>query len=89
MQYVYILESKRDGDLYVGCTTNIEQRLKLHNSGSVPSTKDRIPFKLIHYEVYLHPKDAYKREKYLKSGWGKNFMKKNLKYYLTTKNLGG
>ena len=89
MQYVYILESKSDGNLYIGCTNDLQRRITLHNSKKVESTKHRTPFTLIHYEAYLSEKDAFERERYLKTGWGKQFIKKNLENYFLTKNLGG
>jgi len=81
MQYVYILKSTLDKDLYIGCTHDVSKRIILHNSGKVRSTKSRAPFTLIHYEAFLNIKDAYEREQFLKTGWGKKFIKKNLKYY--------
>ncbi|MDB5204630.1 MAG: nuclease superfamily protein [Candidatus Taylorbacteria bacterium] len=78
MQYVYILQSKKDLDLYIGCTGDIKSRLILHNKKKVESTKSRTPLILIHYEAYLDPEDAFMREKYLKTQWGRKFINKNL-----------
>lgn len=89
MQYVYVLESEKDKQTYVGCTTDLKKRVKLHNSGSVSSTSKRIPFKLIFYEAFLDKRDAFAREQFLKTGWGKNWIRKNLKNHLAAKNLGG
>ncbi len=72
MQYVYILKSNKDGNLYTGCTNNVKQRLALHNAGKIFSTKLRKPFKLIFYEAFISKQDAFKREKWLKTGWGRN-----------------
>ena len=58
MYYVYVLLSKKDKDFYVGFTDNVNRRLKDHNSGKVPSTQARRPFKLIYYEAHLSKKDA-------------------------------
>ena len=66
--YVYVLLSKIDGMLYTGYTANITNRLEEHNSGKVPSTKNRKPFILIYWEGCLNQQDATRREKYLKSG---------------------
>lgn len=82
MQYVYILQSEKDGYLYVGCTSDLKKRLLLHNSGKITSTKDRLPPILIYYEAYKHQKDAHEREKYFKTGWGKRYIKKILFHYL-------
>ena len=78
MQYVYVLQSKKDNDIYIGCTKDLKERLKLHNAKKVASTKLRVPFVLIYYEAYLHEKDAYIRERYLKTGWGRNHIRKVL-----------
>ncbi|HZJ34965.1 MAG TPA: GIY-YIG nuclease family protein [Candidatus Angelobacter sp.] len=87
MQYVYILKSKKDNNLYVGCTKNMKDRIALHNSGQVESTRGRRPMELIHYEAFLSTKDAFVREKWLKTGWGKNHLEKMLSNY--QKSLGG
>jgi len=87
MQYVYILKSNKDNNLYVGCTKDIKNRFALHNSGQVESTRRRRPLELIHYEAFLNSKDAFAREKWLKTGWGKNHLQKMLSNY--QKSLGG
>lgn len=61
----------------------MERRLDEHNTGKVFSTKKRIPLKLIYYEVCINEADARKREKYLKTSWGKRYIKVRLKSYLT------
>jgi len=66
MAYVYIIKSEKDGDNYIGSTNDLRKRFKLHNEGRVPSTKDRVPFKLVYYEAYSSEKDARKRESNLK-----------------------
>ncbi len=79
--YVYVLVSERDGLFYTGYTSDILNRLNEHNSGKVPSTKNRIPLQLIDYEVCLNQQDATRREKYLKSGNGKIYLKNRLRNY--------
>lgn len=66
MVYVYILKSKKDNNLYVGSTNNLERRINEHNTGLIFSTKSRIPFELVYYEAYKSENDARKREKNLK-----------------------
>lgn len=68
---------------YVGYTKDIENRMFYHNSGKVTSTKNRRPLILIYYELCLNQKDATHREKYLKTSWGKRYIKTRLKNYLT------
>jgi putative endonuclease len=81
--YVYILQSEKDNNFYVGYTKNIQRRIKEHNSGKVFSTKNRIPLKLVYWEGCLNQDDATKREKYLKSSWGKRYIKNRISNYLT------
>jgi len=68
---------------YVGFSENIDVRLKEHNDGKVHSTKHRIPFELVYYEVCFNNADALHREKYLKTSYGKRYIKSRLKNYLT------
>ncbi len=70
MYYVYILQSQKDGNYYIGCTSNISRRLKQHNLGNVKSTKPRSPLNLIYKEEFEDKSDAYKREFCLKSPRG-------------------
>ena len=81
MFYVYVLESAKDNEFYIGFTNNLRKRLLKHNSGKIFSTKSRRPLKLIYTEICLNEKDAEQREKYLKTGLGKRFIKQRLKHY--------
>lgn len=78
MYYVYILRSSKDRQLYVGCTKDLQNRVREHNSGDVSSTKHRTPLEVIYYEAFTHRRDAFAREKWLKTGWGRNQIKKML-----------
>ncbi len=75
MYIVYVIKSKVDGRLYVGFTENLERRLKEHNAGKTKSTKGYIPWTLVFQEEVNERSLARKREKYLKSGCGKEFIK--------------
>lgn len=77
MYYVYILICC-DGKPYTGCTENLEERLKRHQSGYVPATKNRLPVILETYVVFQDKYKAFNFEKYLKSGSGRAFLKKRL-----------
>lgn len=79
MFYTYVLKSSRDNNLYVGYTKNLKLRFEQHNSGLVESTKYRKPFILIYYEACLNEDDAIKREKYLKTHYGRMFLRNRLK----------
>jgi predicted GIY-YIG superfamily endonuclease len=81
MQYIYILQSTADDELYIGCTKDLKHRLLLHNSGKITSTKRRGKLKLIYYEAFLNSHDAFLREQFLKTGWGRNHIKKLLANY--------
>ena len=81
MYYVYVLKSDKDGNWYTGYTDNLQKRILEHNKGLNLATKDRRPFKLIYCEVSLNNKDAKAREKYLKSGMGKKYVKNRLKFF--------
>ena len=87
MRYVYVLFSQKDRELYVGSSTSIEKRLIQHNSGQVPATSERIPLKVIHYEAFSNKYDAFFREKWLKTVWGRKYLRKTLHNKL--KSLGG
>ncbi|MCH8010613.1 MAG: GIY-YIG nuclease family protein [Candidatus Marinimicrobia bacterium] len=82
--YVYLLRSRKDGNWYTGYTNDLKKRLLEHNQGLNPSTKNRRPLELIYYEACLHRNDAKAREKYLKSGMGKRYLKNRLKSYLSS-----
>ena len=82
MYYTYILQSNKDKQFYTGYTNDLKGRLKLHNDGKVASTKKRLPVALVYYEACLNQQDATHREKYLKTAWGKRYIKSRLKNYL-------
>lgn len=66
MNYVYILECD-DGTLYCGWTTDLNNRIKTHNSGKgAKYTKSRLPVKLKYYEKFECKSDALKREHEIK-----------------------
>lgn len=81
MFYVYILQSNKDNKLYIGFTNDLQKRLLKHNTGKVFSTKSRRPLRCIYIEICLNKQDAKQREKYLKTGAGKRFIKQRLYYY--------
>ena len=80
--FVYVLLSKKDNKFYTGFTSNLTQRIQEHNSGKVSSTKYRIPLELVYFEGCHNQKDALHREKYLKSTYGKRYLRNRLKNYL-------
>ena len=77
--YVYAIISGKDSRIYVGMSSNVEQRLFEHNSGKTPSTKAYLPWQLIFTKELDSRIAARKEEKRLKSGYGKEFLKSLLK----------
>ena len=82
MNYTYVLRSKQDGRFYTGCTNDLDKRVLMHNAGRVRSTAHRVPFQLIYFEACLNREDAFRRERFLKTGKGKRFLKNRLATYL-------
>ena len=82
MFYVYVLKSLADGNFYTGYTKDLKKRLADHNNKRVTSTKYRAPFEIIYFEGCLNEQDALHREKYLKTTYGKRYIKNRLKNYL-------
>jgi putative endonuclease len=83
--YVYILYSNKDHRLYVGCTNNLETRLKRHNSGQVKAMKHRLPLTLIYQEEHVDKAGAFNRERFLKSLWGAREKQKIKQIFLDSK----
>ena len=79
--YIYILQSQKNYNLYVGVTANLRNRLAEHNRGENLSTKNGVHWVLIHYEAYRNQKDALRRERYLKTSQGSRLLKRMLKEY--------
>ena len=82
MFYVYVLHSTKDNGFYIGYSTDLKRRLSEHTRGASFATKSRGPWKLIYYEAYTERKDAEGREKFLKSGAGRRFVRAQLRHYL-------
>ncbi len=87
MQYVYILQSEKDREFYVGETSDLQRRLQEHKFGKVESTKYRRPLRLLCYEAYRTRAEAMRREKYLKSSDGKKDIRKRIKESMLTKEV--
>lgn len=81
--YIYVLLSKKDGRFYTGWTVDLRKRVQKHLTGKVYSTKNRLPLIVIYYEACRNKEDAKARERYLKSGMGKRFLKNRLKNFLS------
>ena len=77
MWIVYILKCS-DGTYYVGCTSNIEDRISRHKNGTVSYTSSRLPIEIVHQSLFFNRYKAYEFEKYLKTGSGRAFAIKRL-----------
>ena len=78
MYSVYVLKSLKDGRTYVGCSRNLKNRIKEHNSSEVQSTKGKTPFILWYKEEFINKYEAFKREKHFKTSWGRRQLRKIL-----------
>jgi putative endonuclease len=71
-----VLKSQNSDWLYTGQTKNLMQRILQHNSGRSLSTRHKRPYILVHVEMFSSRSDAMKRELFLKSGRGREELKK-------------
>ncbi len=78
MYTVYVLESQKDHNLYIGCTSNLSKRLVAHSKGLVFSTKGRLPMKLIFKEEFADKHEAYFTERFYKTAKGKRELRKKI-----------
>ncbi len=76
--YTYVLKSNLENELYIGWTKDLRERLKQHNKGLIRATKSRRPFNLIYYEACLNQSGAIAKEKQLKTGFGRAYLKRRL-----------
>jgi len=79
--YTYVLLDIKF-NFYVGYTENLKNRVREHKTGKVFATKNKLPIELIYCEASLNKYDALAREKYLKSGPGKRYLRNRLKRFL-------
>ena len=78
MYYTYVIYSKIYDRIYIGQTSNLENRLTCHNSGKVRSTKHYVPWELVYSEQFTSRSDAMKRELEFKSHKGRDFIRQQL-----------
>ncbi|MBI3290012.1 GIY-YIG nuclease family protein [Candidatus Microgenomates bacterium] len=75
MFFAYVLRSERNNRLYYGSTNNIERRLIEHNAGQTKSLRFVRPLTLVYFEEFSTLSEARKREKFFKSGKGREFVR--------------
>ncbi len=81
MYYVYIIKSKKDGSIYVGCTNDLRKRIIQHNENKSYYTKHNGPWEVRYYEAFYSKADAFSREDRLKNNArGLQELKKRLKH---------
>ena len=86
MHWVYVLECSDDKSWYIGETENLKRRLNEHQSGKGSQTTGlKKNWHPIYCEGYVDKRDARGRERFLKSGTGRKFLKKQLAHYLQTR----
>jgi len=82
MYYTYVLHSESDNRWYTGATSDLKARFSHHAQGRVRATRARRPLRLAYYEACWNAADAYRRERYLKSGRGKRYLRQRLSVWL-------
>lgn len=81
MWYVYVLLSQITKHWYIGSTKDLQKRILRHNTRKNKATKYGAPWKIIYCEASLNKEDVRAREKYLKSGMGRRYLKNRLKFF--------
>ena len=81
--YTYVLQCA-DGDMYIGSTDDLKRRVRQHADGDCQDTKKRLPVRLIYYEACRSLDAARAREKQLKTGYGRGFLRKRLAFEFET-----
>jgi len=87
MFYVYLIQSQKNDNLYIGYTTDLKRRLLEHNKGLNFSTKPHKPWRVIYYEACTTDSDAKRRESYLKTTQGGRMLKLRIKDYLKSRKI--
>lgn len=89
MFYTYVLfciDKKRDREkFYIGTAEDLKNRLEDHKTRSVKTTKSFDKIELVYYEACTNKTDAIRREKQLKTGFGRGYLKRRLSDYFKTK----
>jgi putative endonuclease len=87
MHYVYVLYSTFDHGMYIGYSANLRRRLGEHRLGLSAATRHRRPWRLAYCEPYLDPNDAISRERFLKSGAGRTYLKGECRHFFASNPL--
>jgi putative endonuclease len=76
MYSTYVLRSESRGQFYIGSTSDLGVRLQQHNDNLAPATKNRGPWKLVYSEDHVDRSSAVRRERYFKTGKGRDELKR-------------
>lgn len=76
--YVYVLKNSYNTQLYKGITNNLDRRIKEHNQGKNKYTAQYMPWEMVYFETFESLAEARRRELFLKSGDGREFLKRKL-----------
>ena len=76
--YTYVLKCS-DGNMYIGSTDDLRRRVREHNEGECADTSKRLPVELVYYEACRSLRAAREREKQLKTGFGRGYLRKRLR----------
>jgi len=82
MFYVYAFYNKNRKVFYIGFTNDLKRRVQEHKNGKTHTTYRMADKLLVYYEACLSKEDAMKREKQLKTGFGRGYLKRRLENYL-------
>jgi len=75
MFYVYVLLSEKNGQLYIGRTSDLRKRIKQHLAGKVRTSNRLNPMKLIFFGGFVNKADSIRRERYFKTSKGKSSLR--------------
>ena len=89
MYFVYLLRSQKSGPLYTGYTADLTQRLGQHNLGITKSTRHEAPWQLVYSEEFDTRSEAVRRERFFKSGRGRQEVRELLLAKKDTTGLAG
>jgi putative endonuclease len=73
---VYVRRSETTGRRYIGSCQDLDVRFREHNAGESKATKHGIPWQLIHREEFSTRAEAVRREKYFKTGRGRDDLRR-------------
>jgi len=71
MFYCYVLRSRKTGRRYIGSCEDLNERIRRHNAGDSKATKHGVPWVLVHSEAFATRAQATRRERYYKTGRGR------------------